>query len=198
MNIEDLPKPNTLIKMTFEMKGLACQQLAEQLTKTKGLTLQNTGISKCGQRFGGLQVSLSDRSYSLCLCKMLTGSPDLTLKSLQMILVDIKAVEGDGKGDKILANIKDTMPYCHIVEKKLNGLVEGYRQETLLPVVAGWVFLSEEEQLNLSSLKLFCGMYSAVGMADFVLSTLLEWENAYFDEVPSRHVLAWTTELEIV
>ena len=61
--------------------------------------------------------------------------------------------------------------------------------------VAGWDALSEEEQLNLSSLNFFfCGMHLTVGMADSVLSILLEWENAYFDEVPSRHVLACKTE----
>jgi len=33
MNVENLPKPTTLIEMTAEMKGLVCQQLAEQLTR---------------------------------------------------------------------------------------------------------------------------------------------------------------------
>ena len=41
-------------------------------------------------------------------------------------------------------------------------------------------------------------MHLTVGMADCVLSTLLEWENTYFDEVPSRHVLARKTEPGIV
>ena len=106
MNVENLPKPSTLIQMTSEMKGLACQQLAEQLTRTKDLTLHNDGTSKFGQHYGRFQVSLPDSSYSLGLCEMLTGSADLTLKLLQMILADIEAVAGDGIGDKILANIK--------------------------------------------------------------------------------------------
>ena len=138
--------------MTSEMKGLACQQLAEQLTRTKDLTLHNDGTSKFGQHYGGFQVS-----YSLGLCEMLTGSADLTLKSLQMILADIEAVAGDGIGDKILANIKNTMSDWHniIVEKIFNSLLEDYRQEILPSVVAGWDALSEEEQLNLSSLNIF-------------------------------------------
>ena len=37
-------------------------------------------------------------------------------------------------------------------------------------------------------------MHLTIGMADCVLSTLLEWENTYFDEVPLRHVLARKTE----
>ena len=43
INVENLPKPSmymyTLIQMTSEMKGLACQQLSEQLTRTKDLML---------------------------------------------------------------------------------------------------------------------------------------------------------------
>jgi len=187
MNVENLPKPTTLIEMTAEMKGLLCQQLAEQLTRTEDLTLQNDGTSKFGQHYGGFQVSLPDSSYSLGLCEMLTGSADLILKSLQMILADIKAVAGDGTGNKILANIKNTMSNRHIVEKKFNTLLEDYRCEILPSVVADWDALSEDEQLHL---LFFCGMYLTVGMADCVLSTLLQWENAYFDEPPSRHVLA--------
>ena len=72
-----------------------------------------------------------------------------------MILADIEAVAGDGIGDKILANIKNTMSDRHIVEKKFNGLLEDYRQEILPSVVAGWDAHSEEEQLNLSSLNNF-------------------------------------------
>ena len=41
MNVENLPKLSTLIQMTSEMKGHACQQLAEQLTRMKDLTLHN-------------------------------------------------------------------------------------------------------------------------------------------------------------
>ena len=105
MNIENLPKPSTLIQMTTEMKGLTCQQLAEQLSRTKDLTLHNDEPSKFGQHYGGFQVSLPYSLYSLGLCEMLTESADLTLKSLQMILADIEAVAGDGIGYKILANM---------------------------------------------------------------------------------------------
>lgn len=72
-----------------------------------------------------------------------------------MILADIEAVAGDSIDDKILANIKNTMPDWHIVEKKFNGLLEDYRQEILPSVVDGWDTLPEEEQLNLSSLNNF-------------------------------------------
>ena len=104
--------------------------------------------------------------------------------------MDIEAVAGDGIGNKILANIKNTMSDRHVVENKLNELLEGYRNEILPSVVAEWDVLSEGEQTHLSSLNnFFCGMHLVVGMADCVLSTLLQWKNTYFDESPSRHVL---------
>ena len=62
MDVENLPKQTTLIDITSEMKGLACQQLAEQLTTTKNLILHNDGTSKFGQHYGGFQVSLTDSS----------------------------------------------------------------------------------------------------------------------------------------
>lgn len=126
MNVENLPKPATLIEMTTEMKGLVCQQLAEQLARTEDLTLHNDGTSKFGQHYSGFQVSLPDSSYSLGVCEMLTGSADLTLKSLQIILADIEAVASNVTGNRILANIKNTMSDRHIVEKKFNALLEDY------------------------------------------------------------------------
>ena len=67
MNVENLPKPSTLIQMTSEMKGVACQHLAEQLTRAKDLTLHSDGTLKFGPHYGGFQVSLLDSSYSLGL-----------------------------------------------------------------------------------------------------------------------------------
>ena len=69
---------------------------------------------------------------------MLTGSAYLMLKSLQMILADIEAVAGDGIGDKILENIKNTISDRHIVEKKFNDLLEDYRQE-IFSISCSWM-----------------------------------------------------------
>ena len=163
------------------------------------MTLHNDGTSKFGQHYGGFQVSLPDSSYSLGLCEMLTGSADLTLKSLQMILADIEAFTGDGTGNKILANIKNMMSDRHIVEKKFNTLLEDYRCEILPSVVADWDVLSEDEQLHLSSLNnFFCGMHLTVGMTDCVLSTLLQWENTHFDEPLSRHISVSKSEPRVI
>ena len=164
MNVENLPKPSTLIQMTSEMKGLACQQLAEQLTRTKELTLHNDGTLKFGQRYGGFQVSLPDSSYSLGLCEMLTGSADLTLKSLQMILADIEAVAGDGIGEKILANI-NTISDWHIgglIGRRIKHrwIVDGEEQwyfGTILDVVPGtddWYNVQYDNEDQVLSLNL--------------------------------------------
>ena len=58
MEVDTLPKPSTLVDMMVEMKGLACQHIAEQLTSTEKLTLHSDGTSKFGQHYGGFQVSM--------------------------------------------------------------------------------------------------------------------------------------------
>ena len=127
---------------------------------------------------------------------MLTGSADLTLKSLQMILADIEVVAGDGIGNQILVNIKNTISDRRIVEKKFNDLLEGYRKEILPSIVD---VLSEDEKLHFSLLNnFFCGMHLVVGMADYVLSSSLQWENTYFDELPSKHVLVCKSEPGVI
>ena len=187
VEVDTLPKPSTLVEMMVEMKGLACQQLAEQLTITDKLTLHSDGTSKFGQHYGGFQVSTPDSAYSLGLSEMLTGSAEVTLSTLKIILSDINLVVGEGTGNKILSCIKNTMSDRHIVEKKFNCLLEDYRAEVLPLIVSNWDMLSVDEQSNLSSLNnFFCGMHVVVGMADTASSTLLQWENTHFGtSVPS-------------
>ena len=133
MEVEALPKPTTLVDMMAEMKGLACQHLAEQLTSTEKLTLHSDGTSKFGQHYGGFQVSMPDHSaYSLGLSEMLTGFAEVTLNTLKIILSDIDLVVGEGTGAKILRCIKNTMFDRHIVEKKFNSLLEDYQAEICL------------------------------------------------------------------
>ena len=51
MEVDTLPKSTTLVDMMAEMKGLACQQIAEQLTASEKLTLHSDGTSKFGQHY---------------------------------------------------------------------------------------------------------------------------------------------------
>ena len=59
MEVETLFKPTTLVDMMAEMKRLACQNLAEQLTSKEKLTLQSDGTSKFGQLYSGFQVHVN-------------------------------------------------------------------------------------------------------------------------------------------
>ena len=79
MEVDTLPKPTTMVDMMAEMKGLACQQLAEQLTASEKITLHSDGTSKFGQRYG---------EYSLGLSETLTGSAEVALSTLKVILSD--------------------------------------------------------------------------------------------------------------
>lgn len=115
MEVDTLPKPSSLVEMIPQMKGLPCQQLAEQLTSSDYLTLHKDGSSKYGQHYGGFQVSTSDSAYSLGLSEMLTGSADVTLTTLKVILEDIELVTSEGMEKKILACIQNTMSDRHIV-----------------------------------------------------------------------------------
>ena len=63
---------------------------------------------------------MPDSAYSLGLSQMLTGSAEVTLSTLKVILSDIDLVVGEGTGNKILSCIKNTMSDRHIVEKKFN------------------------------------------------------------------------------
>ena len=60
--------------MFAEMKGLACQQLVEELGEQENLTLHSDGTSKYGQHYYSFQVSTQDSAYSLGMAEMLTGS----------------------------------------------------------------------------------------------------------------------------
>jgi len=70
-NIKELPQAPAL---TREMKGLAYQQLCEELQKGDNLTLHSDGTCKFGQYYYGFRVSTADSTNSLGLAEMLSGS----------------------------------------------------------------------------------------------------------------------------
>ena len=117
LDVDQLPKLTTLMRMVSEMKTLSYQQLTEELTSSTKLTLHSDGTTKFGQHYGGFQISTSLGSYYLGLAEMVTGSANVTLQILKMILEDIDLCAGEGVGQKILAGIKNTMSDRHIVEK---------------------------------------------------------------------------------
>ena len=110
MTVDRLPKYTTTVEMLPEMKALAYKQIAEKLQVSQQLTLHSDGTSKFGQHYGSFQVSTTESSYSLGLGEMLCGSAQCTLDTLKLILSEIDVVAGEGSGNTILANIKNTCP----------------------------------------------------------------------------------------
>jgi len=181
--IKELPQTTTLARMYAEMKGLACQQLSEELQKEDNLTLHSDGTSKFGKHYYSFQVSTSDSTYSLGLAEMLSGSATQVLSTFQQILFDLELTVQSGSSDVILSKIKNTMSDRHIVEKNFNALLEGYRLEVLPSVIDNWAELNVDEQQSISTLNnFFCGLHLLVGMADTASSTLLQWELTHFEE----------------
>ena len=182
--IKELPKTATLTRMYAEMKGIACQQLSEELQKGENFTLHSDGTSKFGQHYYSFQVSTSESTYSLGLAEMLSGSATLVLSTFQQILFDLTlTVQSSGPSNVILSKIKNTMSDRHIVEKSFNSLLEGYRLEVLPSVIDNWDKLSVDEQQSITTLNnFFCGLHLLVGMADTASSALLEWELTHFKE----------------
>ena len=173
--IKELPHPTTLTRMYSEMKGLACQQLNEELKKGDNLTLHSDGTSKYGQHFYSFQLSTPDSTYSLGLTEMLSGSATQVLSTFQQILYDLELTSQSGSSHVILSKIKNAMSDRHIVEKNFNSVLQSYRMEVLPSVVDNWAELGEGEQQGISTLNnFFFGLHLLVGMADVASSTLLQ------------------------
>ena len=183
--VQALPAPTTLMRILTEMKVLACQQLSEELSKSKDVTLHSDGTSKWGQHYYSFQVSTSDSTYTLGLAEMLTGSTAKVMDTFKQILADMDLVGGENTGNVILAKIKNTMSDRHIVEKNFNSLLEEYRSTILPSVIQSWNILSQDQQQTMSTLNnFFCGMHVLVGMADTASATLCQWETTHFEGAP--------------
>ena len=83
LEVDFLPKTSSLLRMFTEMKGVACQQLAEVLSQDDCLTLHSDGTSKFGQHYYSFQISGTDSAYSLGLAEMLTGSTSQVLQTFK-------------------------------------------------------------------------------------------------------------------
>ena len=182
IEVQELPQSTSLVRMFAEMKGLACQQLAEELGKRENLTLHSDGTSKYGQHYYSFQISAQDSAYSLGMAEMLTGSTIRVLYTFKQILSDIELVAGPNSGKLVLSKLKNTMSDRHVVEKKFNDVLEDYRRDILPTIIDSWEQMTPDEQGSISTLNnFFCGMHVVVGMADTASSVLLRWESMHFD-----------------
>ena len=194
VELERLPKYTTLVDMLAEMRGLACMQVADELATAKDITLHSDGTTKYGEHYGSFQISTGESSYSLGLLDMSAGTAQNTLDSLKVIFEDINLIAGKGSAERILVAIKNTMSDRHIVQKKINELLEDYRKDILPQIVDDWSKLTSNEQERFCRLNtFFCGMHLLVGMADTASSTLHQWESTIFEEpvgaaaIPSQY-----------
>ena len=77
--VSELPQTGTLVRMYWELKSVAYQQVAEELSETTDLTLHSDGTSKFRQHHGSFQTfaQFADgRAYWLGLSEMVTGSAE--------------------------------------------------------------------------------------------------------------------------
>jgi len=198
--VGELPQTGTLVRMYSELKSVAYQQVAEELSETADLTLHSDGTSKFGQHYGSFQISAQfadgrASAYSLGLSEMVTGSAEKTLDALKQILGDIELVAGNSACKKLLTNIKNTMSDRHVVQKNFNELLQSYRLQILPDVVSSWCELSPEEQQQVSSLNnFFCGLHMIVGMADTAASVLCHWEATSVASTPGSGVIIRKSE----
>ena len=182
IEVKKLPHSSSLVRMLAEMKGLACQQLAEEVSKEGCVSLHSDGTSKYGQHYYSFQIFTSDSAYSLGLAEMLAGSTSQVLHTFKQILSDLELVAGPKSGNILLSKIRNTMSDRHIVEQKFNELLEDYSSNILPTVIESWETMTPDEQNSISTLNnFFCGMHVLVGMADSASSVLLRWETAHFD-----------------
>ena len=191
VDVDRLPKYSTLVGMFSEMKVLAYQQLAEELTEYEHTTLHSDGTTKFGHHYGSFQISTEKSAYTLGLMEMVSGSSKNSLDCLKEILSGIDKVSSGDAGKKILAKIKNTMSDRHVVEKCFNTLLEEYRVEVLPCIIENWDELSDTERAKMSNMNsFFCGMHLVVGMADTAASTLKEWEEIHFEAPQGAAVFA--------
>ena len=104
--VKELPHSSSLVRMLAEMKGLACQQLAEELSNEQCVTLHSDGTSKYGQHYYSFQISTCDSAYSLGLTEMLAGSTSQVLHTFKHILSDLELGAGPKSGSILLSKIK--------------------------------------------------------------------------------------------
>ena len=182
IDVERLPKYSTLVSMFSEMKVIACAHLSEELAGSQHTTLHSDGTTKFSHHYGSFQISTEKSAYTLGLMEMSSGSAKHTLDCLKDVLADINKRTNSDAGDRILADIRNTMSDRHIVEKSFNNLLEDYRLEVLPSIIENWENLSTDERTNLASLNsFFCGMHLVVGMADTAAATVKEWESVHFE-----------------
>ena len=114
--IGKLPSKSTIANLMVEARSVAHLQLAEAIPKENTNTLHSDGTTKFGKKYGGLQVTTVNSSYTLCLTEMKAGSAQDFKILLERAISDVdmaccratKDATTLVKANQILASIKKT------------------------------------------------------------------------------------------
>ena len=170
--------------MMLEGISLSEMQLAETLSEesVQNLTLQTDGTTKFGDHFATFDIATAgDKSYTLGVRLVFSGSAKNTLDVLNEILEDLDVVQdhlGHAKvSHKIISKLKNTMSDRHTAEKLFNHLLAEYRADILPQVMSNWSEISDSEREQFTRMNnFFCGLHFLVGLADSAEATLSLWE----------------------
>ena len=186
VKVQELPSVGLLSRMLIELKAAGSLQVADVMEDAGDIsTLHSDGTSKFGKKYGSFQIATEEKTMSVGLVEMGSGTAQHALEKLKEALLDIELVSARvGKQDvaeKIIGKIKNTMSDRCIVQKKFNSLLEEYRAEVLPRVVENWAGLGVDEQASVMHMNnFFCGLHYIVGLADHAIFALHEWEKVHF------------------
>ena len=122
---EELPSIGLLSKMLVELKAVSSVHAAEELLKddVSDHTLHSDGTTKFGRKFQSYQIGTTDKTLSIGLVDMRSGTAEQTMDIFKQVLTDIERVvhkvdqvEQD-TAKRILSKIKNTMSDRSIVQK---------------------------------------------------------------------------------
>ncbi|XP_065182489.1 uncharacterized protein LOC135813316 [Sycon ciliatum] len=188
--VDRLPSVGTLSGMLVQLKSVSSQHAAEVLSQAENTTLHTDGTSKFGQKYGTYQIATENQVFSVGMVDMKNGTSEHILDKFKEVLSDLQdSCKGVGEscetGNKIVANIKNTMSDRCVVQRKFNELLHDYREKILPDVVASWETLSNEQQSSFSNMNnFFCGMHFIVGLADQSQIAMRKWEDMHFGDQP--------------
>ena len=176
-SVADLPSKSTAAEMLVEAGIVAKLHAAEELANTSTkLMLHNDGTSKKGQHFAAMQFSdTSGRSMSVGVQEMLNGSAQSYFDVYTGMLNSLAELSKKRSSTssvanvaaRILANTNCTMSDRHIVEKKLNSMLDNYKKEFLPTALEEWEDMTEAERDAAVQLEHFyCGLHLLIAFAE--------------------------------
>ncbi|XP_014675073.1 PREDICTED: uncharacterized protein LOC106815155, partial [Priapulus caudatus] len=190
LKVGRLPAKDFARAVAVEARILSQAQVLEALENDEFATLGGDGTSKKGKHYGAFDIHTSEgATLNLGLRDMAEGDAGSYFEILQALLKDLAKlksndeVEQNGWANKLLVNIKNTMNDRHIVNKKLNKIIEEYRDSVLPDIIEGYSEMTEDKKTACAKLNQFyCGMHLIVNFATQANAALGVWERCVLGE----------------